>query len=397
MDGSAIIEEIQGPYGPVRVPESLIQKIWLRGDFYREGLRTAGGQAVRVIEPGVWNLQEGPDFRGAVFDIGGARRHGDVEIHFYARDWRAHGHHEDPEFAHVALHVVLFPPEPGEPQTLLADGRAVPVAPLLACLNRDLEEYALDEALLASEKRDAVELVAPLMHMPVSERRALLRRKAAARWGQKRHRAREILAGAAWPEACHGGVMEALGYRRNRAPMLELARRYPLKNLTSGRMSAEALFAEQEGHWRLNGLRPANHPRKRLQQYLEVVGANPEWPRTCALLFNEAVTSGFEDTRSYRKQVKLTGLRHRLATAAFAEQVGGTRLDTVLCDHLLPLWAEQSGNGDVAFAHWFHWFAGDAPEVVGAFLRQSEIVDGKRWPLCSGWIQGALQLFLEGL
>ena len=36
--------------------------------------------------PGIWNKEEGPDFKGAVLEIDGQSMRGDVEIHFYASD-----------------------------------------------------------------------------------------------------------------------------------------------------------------------------------------------------------------------------------------------------------------------------------------------------------------------
>ena len=60
------IAEIQGLYGPVSISEALLQKIWLRGDFFHYHLNTVEGSLLNVKFPGIWNKQEGPDFKGAV-------------------------------------------------------------------------------------------------------------------------------------------------------------------------------------------------------------------------------------------------------------------------------------------------------------------------------------------
>ena len=67
---------------------------------------TAGGDTVEVLHPGRPTNDCGPDFRDALIAINGGRPlQGDVELHVNARDWRAHGHHRDPNYDRVILHV----------------------------------------------------------------------------------------------------------------------------------------------------------------------------------------------------------------------------------------------------------------------------------------------------
>ena len=72
------------------------------------GLRTEVRFAYFLRVNGILSL-EGPDFLGAEIEIAGSTVLGDVEIHFRSSDWRAHGHHENPSFERVVLHVILFP------------------------------------------------------------------------------------------------------------------------------------------------------------------------------------------------------------------------------------------------------------------------------------------------
>ena len=52
------------------ISERHVQAIWYDGALRPEGLRTADGAPVRVVDPGRWNLEAGPDFRDAVLEIG---------------------------------------------------------------------------------------------------------------------------------------------------------------------------------------------------------------------------------------------------------------------------------------------------------------------------------------
>ena len=88
-------------------PERLLQAIWRHQRLQRDRLQTADGRSVRVLHPGFVSVEGGPDFRGAVIQIGDAAPcSGDVEIDLRAGGWRAHGHDRNPDFKNVLLHVV---------------------------------------------------------------------------------------------------------------------------------------------------------------------------------------------------------------------------------------------------------------------------------------------------
>ncbi|MGB0742960.1 MAG: DUF2851 family protein, partial [Opitutales bacterium] len=146
------VEEFQGLYGPFSISEKIIQKIWFQGDFYQGALRTASGKTLTILKPGRWNMNEGPDFREAQLMIEGEEIVGDVEVHFEAQDWFHHGHDQNPNFSNVVLHVVLY--EGDRPQLQSEPAETLVLMPLL---ERDLEEYAMDAALLDLEQVNELE------------------------------------------------------------------------------------------------------------------------------------------------------------------------------------------------------------------------------------------------
>src|SRR5438445_6037908 len=88
-------------------PERLLQQIWLHQRLQRDRLKTLDGQRVRVLHPGFWNHEAGPDFRHAILQFGQASpRSGDVEIDLHPAGWRGHGHDRNPAYQNVILHVV---------------------------------------------------------------------------------------------------------------------------------------------------------------------------------------------------------------------------------------------------------------------------------------------------
>lgn len=86
--------------------EFLLHYTWRHKLFPMEELRTAGGDVVEVIDPGLSNSNAGPDFFNAKLKIGGTLWVGNVEIHLRTSDWYAHHHDVDKVYDSVILHVV---------------------------------------------------------------------------------------------------------------------------------------------------------------------------------------------------------------------------------------------------------------------------------------------------
>lgn len=86
--------------------EILLQFIWYQQLFNAWQLVTTKGEEILVIDPGLWNRNQGPDFLHAKLMIGGQAWAGHVELHVHTSDWQLHGHHKDPNYNNVILHVV---------------------------------------------------------------------------------------------------------------------------------------------------------------------------------------------------------------------------------------------------------------------------------------------------
>ncbi|MBO5960156.1 MAG: DUF2851 family protein [Lentisphaeria bacterium] len=75
------------------IPKDVIFKLQTGGSF-------------RVISRGTWNHAAGPDFLNAKLELDGTIVAGDIEIHRKTSHWAEHGHHGDPAYTNVILHVV---------------------------------------------------------------------------------------------------------------------------------------------------------------------------------------------------------------------------------------------------------------------------------------------------
>jgi hypothetical protein len=86
--------------------EKLLQFIWARQYFDTSSLTTTDGEGVHVIDAGILNHHQGPDFSAARIRIGQTVWAGNVELHVRTGDWLRHGHQTDRRYENVILHVV---------------------------------------------------------------------------------------------------------------------------------------------------------------------------------------------------------------------------------------------------------------------------------------------------
>jgi hypothetical protein len=396
------VEEIQGLYGPFHFPELLFQRIWAEQAFADDDLRTEAGEPVRILHPGQWNRQGGPDFRSARIEIAGRVRHGDIELHLREQDWSAHGHRDDPAYGDVILHVVLFP---CRKQTTRGVGeQPLPILVLLPHLWHDLEEYAADAAVAAIAQRPADHLVETWRGLSPEKTRERLVTEARKRWHSKVHYARQRIERLGWTAACHHTALEILGYRFNRAPMLAVATAYPLVEWQQGRVDLTAVYDAIPSRWRTSGVRPPNHPRRRLEQYARWVAQGGHWPEALQEKGRDWPQSPptlnlQEPIARLRRGLGLPTQWRRVMTAlGAAEVVARPRADNLWGDGFLPLLAAKGALDDErAFLWWFCSWPGDQAAGLVQAVRLTGIAEGRQNPLAWGHVQGLLgqQLAIE--
>lgn len=88
--------------------EKLLHYVWKHRILPLKSLQTTDGEAVEVLDPGLHNHDQGPDFFNAKVRIADTVWVGNVEIHLHASDWVLHGHESDSRYDNTILHVVQF-------------------------------------------------------------------------------------------------------------------------------------------------------------------------------------------------------------------------------------------------------------------------------------------------
>ena len=213
--------------------EEVLHWVWAEQHFRMEDLRTSDGAPVEVEFPGWSNRGAGPDFQEARLRIQETSGEwvvhvGAVELHLRSSGWTAHSHHHNPDYNGVVLHVVLY----RDRQALATreDGLAIPeveLAPLLwdAALPPHKEAQARMQKLAALPGRCGV-IGTPLNIRRVvehaAERRLLTKANALLeRWDEGDPE-----------ELLFQRLFRALGYTTHAQPFEELAKLYPLRELT---------------------------------------------------------------------------------------------------------------------------------------------------------------------
>lgn len=214
---------------PTQVLERLIHCIWSE-QLFRKNLLVER-KPLLISSPGWWNLEAGPDFRNAELMIDGVRVCGDVEIHLHSGDWYHHGHHRDPRYNSVVMHVVLYS---SGARCIKQNGEEL--------IELELKDHLLEELRLLRQRipihqfpfgpESNVRLCRKFMeeHDEDSVCR-ILDSAGDLRMRHKKDRYAEILRKADFHQAFYEGMMEGMGYKQSRYAFRELARRVPISDL----------------------------------------------------------------------------------------------------------------------------------------------------------------------
>ena len=234
MMGLSQTAEARGRYGrrpdagETPLKESDLSRIWEGQTFPPEAMTTADGVRLRTIYRGRRGRGAGPDFRDAIISAPAGLLEGDVELHLRSSDFRRHGHHLDPAYDKLALHLVLRRDE-GE-DTRLNSGRRAPVVALGDWLDKRTDRIiewlnsppAWQEPCRSALARFGEASVARTLDKLGDIR---FRQKTAAYAGQ--------LAGLTPDEVAWAGILEALGYGGQRERFREIADNVPWRLLRS--------------------------------------------------------------------------------------------------------------------------------------------------------------------
>ena len=338
-----------------------------------EALYTRQGELLQVLFPGVRNAGAGPDFARAVLRTERGRVvRGDVELHRETQGWRRHGHHRDPRYRGVVLHVVqdgragsaTALPHGGRAPVLVLPSRLAPEAALARCA--ECRTAALDPEALRP-------LLARLGRLRFGRKarfwkRRLARLDPAAQdaalfgalieglgYGARRPAFRALAAAVSWSElraaVVRGGPAAALalllgtaGFLEDRdGPAMAGVERDALRARWSALRRAPTLAADA---WPAEGRRPAAQPWLRL---MGAAGWAARWTEG-PLVALAAARSGAKPAAALRAALAVTA--EEMGVPAHLTPVGGGCADRLTVNVALPFLfgRAQEPGADAALA-----------------------------------------------
>ena len=283
--------------------ENFLQYIWQHHLYLSEGTLTVEGEPVETLQPGQANTNSGPDFTDARVRIGDTLWAGCVEIHLRSSDWERHGHHTDPAYNNVVLHVVYR----YDDDTYNARRQKIPVMELHFD-GRYFDNYS---RLAGSKTRVACH--DEPCKLDEFSFVSWIGRLAIERLVQKSEAIMQTYAvtGNNWEEALYQRLARNFGFNLNALPFESLAKSLPLKVLLKHRdylQQIEALLFGQAGMlaneqiadtyyielqkeyrylqkkynleqidnflWKFLRLRPINFPTLRIAQFASLIHRN---------------------------------------------------------------------------------------------------------------------------
>ena len=354
------------------------QAHWFAGDFGSSFLTATTGERLEIVQFGVWNHDAGPDFSDAAVRfpdrLGAPTLRGAIELDTRAEDWERHGHGANPAFDDVVLHLYLRHGA-RQPFTRTSQHRQVAQVQLD---RRQLDHRPTPPGTLPAAKMGRCH--APLRDLPREKVRTLLAAAAQYRMETKHRRWQRLVAVRGYDQALFQSLAVTLGYKENKLPFALLAQRLPLKALRADPSAATALLLGLSGFlhapefgqksdaqetrdylranwehwwprraalerlalagdaWKLAGIRPANHPQRRLAALAQLAR---RWQEVRALIDRQGGNLS-------REVIKfLTGLRnpfwdhhYTLSSASTAKPlalIGATRATEMLSNVFFPL------------------------------------------------------------
>ena len=222
---SKLFREIDETHRPDldRIDEAFVQKLWHQQRFFDTNMEAIDRRTIRVLKPGVWNHNEGPDFMHAEIEIDGKLHVGDVEIHVQSSEWYTHKHHLNSRYNRVILHTVFFNDD-FNLRTRLQNNKRIPTLELLKWIAVDTGDLH-DDTQGETTEDGFCRVTGKQLNIEVL--RGVFESLGRERFLEKMESMRLLRTRLDFEQLLYESIMEALGYERNSKALRELAQHVP--------------------------------------------------------------------------------------------------------------------------------------------------------------------------
>jgi len=238
------------------LPEEFLHYLW-KHKLLSNNLSTIHGESIHIVDPGLHNMDSGPDFLCSRIRIGETLWIGNVEIHVRASDWFRHNHQRDEAYGNVIMHVVAD----NDRIVKNMSGRELQTL----CISGAFDPTLLDRYRNIMQNMSWVPCQGMIQNLEAIHVTARIHAEAVQRLYDKASLIRKelLLLKTDWEECCYRILSAQFGVRINTSSFEMLARTLPVRVLMKHHrdlFQLESLFFGQSGllHSGLRGKYPTS-------------------------------------------------------------------------------------------------------------------------------------------
>ncbi|MCK9480929.1 MAG: DUF2851 family protein [Bacteroidia bacterium] len=360
------------------IREDFLQACWKTGLLHKPDYILTDGRKLEVLNRGLHNSNNGPDFIQAKIRIDNTVWAGNIEFHIKSSDWLKHGHSKDPAYKNVILHIVWQ----HDTEIHLQDGDVLPCLELKNIISqKQLNNYvSLIQSLKEIPCEDSIKEVNSLaVHQ-------MLHRTVVERIERKTERIQKILIenNNDWFRAFYQTLFRNFGFKTNQHAFEELSTCLPIKIfdlLKDKPITSEALLIGCSGllfldenadeysrflneefkflqHkyslntlsptlWKFSKMRPYNFPFIRLVQLASLLNRNYHLPARVleASTVNDLIKLFNTNIPEYWKDHYKPGIQGKFLNNDLSKD----SIDLLIVNTCVPfvfLYGKESGNDD---------------------------------------------------
>ena len=356
--------------------ERIVQAVWNEQQLNKDNLVTLCGKKVEIINPGSWNTEPGPDFKSGHIRLENIDYKGEIEIHLRPEMWRQHGHHWDPAYNKVILHVVWENPRNLQiPET-------IPVLSLKDHFKGSLEEF-IDSIInqggyTYGRKYSPFDCAEQLTKLEDANIQLIFQAAGLSRILQKSWAIHSDIIKFGLNQALYKAIFKALGYKNNSESMEALAATNPIDQLrpmekdlrkaviwgTSGLLPDHTKNAinkdledfvkktwkdwwfmrsgeEKEVSWSGKPQRPQNSPERRVAAGIALMEKYDFDPVQVLTKLKQLIKEGNFKSKTLREMLEVDGLWENFynfssKSATPIKLIGDSRKMDILINTLIP-------------------------------------------------------------
>jgi hypothetical protein len=273
------------------VNEKIIYEIWNEGKFKKE-LTLDDSTKIEIVDTGTHNKDSaGPDFLNARIKLDNITYLGDIEIDTWHTDWKSHGHFFDKKYNKVILHLVISK-EKYQPYVYCKDGRKIHSICLLdfvdenfnsllidavksekknrkfqmACFGRNDSVHKKEKLEFLAElgieriKRKSKRILGKLKEMiylkEMNIREPIIKYDFGEDFYNRKFSQEEFSDIHIWEQLVYEMIFEALGYARNKAIMMKVAKAVNIEFLNNFRADDDFSLKIESALFNVSGMIP---------------------------------------------------------------------------------------------------------------------------------------------